>query len=74
MDRMREKTVIDRMLKDYEGNKSKSRKWWSELSINEMKALTKKYFPEPHMNYSFVNIVPSLVFSIYEQEQGGVNL
>jgi len=45
-----------------------SQKWWSALSINEMKALTRKYYPDPHITWSFINDSPSFIDDIYQKE------
>jgi len=46
--------------------------WWRELSINEMKAFVKKFFPAFETNYILLSQMPSFVFNIYEQEMAGV--
>jgi hypothetical protein len=51
--------------------KEESQKWWGSLSINEMKALTRKYYTDPHITWSFVNQTPSLVEDIYQKENNG---
>jgi hypothetical protein len=46
--------------------KEESQKWWSSLSINEMKEMTKKYFP--NVTWSFINDTPGLIDDIYQKE------
>jgi len=46
--------------------KHNAQTWWASLSINEMKELSKKYFPSFH--WTTVNILPSFVLEIYEKE------
>ena len=46
----------------------KSQKWWSGLSINQMKELTRKYYPDPHITWSFISDTPGLVEDIYQKE------
>lgn len=48
--------------------RSKSQKWWGGLSINQMKELTRKYFPNPHITWTFVSDTPSFVEDIYQKE------
>lgn len=47
-------------------DKEKSQKWWSSLSINQMKALTKKYYT--NVTWAFVSDTPGLVEDIYQKE------
>jgi uncharacterized Zn finger protein (UPF0148 family) len=54
--------------KAYKYGKEESQKWWSSLSINEMKALTRKYYPDPHITWSFVNQTPPIIEDIYQKE------
>jgi hypothetical protein len=49
----------------------KEHAWWRSLSINEMKAYAKKYYPE-HI-WTFVCDTPSLAKEIYEKEKGVTN-
>lgn len=43
-------------------------KWWAdELSINDMKHLTKKYFPV--FSWTYVNQIPSWIEEIYNAEK-----
>jgi len=42
-----------------------SHEWWRSLSINEMKKLSKKYYPQ-HI-WTFISDTPSLVRTIHEQ-------
>ena len=51
-------------------DKEESQKWWGSLSINEMKALTRKYYPDPHISWVFINQSPGLVAEIYQKEKG----
>jgi len=53
--------------------REESQKWWGSLSINEMKALTRKYYPNPHITWSFINQTPGLVEDIYQKENNGVH-
>ena len=46
--------------------KEESQKWWGSLSINQMKEMAKKYFP--NVSWSFINQMPSLVDDIYQKE------
>lgn len=48
--------------------KELSRAWWRSLSINEMKAFVKKYFPAFETNWNLVGQMSGFLFSIYEQE------
>jgi hypothetical protein len=48
--------------------REESQKWWASLSVNEMKEMTRKYYPDPHITWSFVNQTPSLVEDIYQKE------
>ena len=62
MDLMEEPANNDNSLR------AKSQKWWGSLSINEMKELTRKHHPNPHVTWSFINQTPSLVEDIYMKE------
>jgi hypothetical protein len=46
--------------------RDKSHTWWRSLSINEMNALAKKYYPD--VSGPFVSQTPSLVYNIYQNE------
>ena len=46
----------------------KSQKWWGNLSINQMKELTSKYYPDSHITWAFVNDTHGLVEDIYIKE------
>jgi hypothetical protein len=48
--------------------KEESQKWWGSLSINEMKELTRKYYSDPHITWSFINDSPSFIEDIYKKE------
>ena len=47
--------------------KEDAHKWWGSLSINQMKELTRKYFPDPHITWSFIDQT-SFVEDIYKKE------
>jgi len=44
----------------------KALKWWNDLSINEMKAFTKQYYP--FSDWVMVNQMPSRIEDIYLKE------
>ena len=54
--------------------RAKSQKWWSSLSINQMKELTRKYHPNPHITWAFISDTPGLVEDIYQKENAGITL
>ena len=43
-------------------------KWWNSLSINEEKELTRKYYPNPHITWTFICSTPSFIEDIYKKE------
>lgn len=51
--------------------KNEALKWWGSLSINEMKELTKKYYSNSHITWSYINQTPSLIEEIYQKENNG---
>ena len=42
--------------------------WWKNLSINQMKTLTRKYYPNQHITWSFINQTTGLIEDIYSKE------
>jgi hypothetical protein len=55
-------------VKECLAEKEEFQKWWSSLSINQMKELTRKYYSDPHSTWSFINETPGLIEDIYQKE------